>query len=182
MRLQKYTFIETTSEPEPASDIARAPMCSPKIISNYHNNITITLAACSTWAQFGQVLLLLGFCSIPRKEIGQYWSIEAIFFKNWPVDLVYTKVAVGPIAESNGSTCPADFLHGNDMIQVAHPWAPKVRVGSDPQKTHVAQFSPEVLAIREVVCFVNCICMRCQLLRTKVKIESNDQDSIAAAF
>ena len=88
--------------------------------------------------------------------------------------MVHTKVAVGTIAESNSSACSADLLHGNDMIHVTHPRTSKVRVSSDPQKAHVAQFPPKVFAVWEVICFVDCICMRCQfLLKLKVKIISS---------
>ena len=78
-----------------------------------------------------------------------------------PVNLVDTEVAMSAIAEGDSSTGPADLLHGNDVVQVAHPGASKVRAGCDPQEAHVAQLLPEVLAVGEVIGFVDCLCMRC---------------------
>ena len=145
-------------------------MCSPKkyllIMSSIEPKSPSKVCKFyQTWAQFGEVLLFLGICSIPRLEMDQYGLSRRDFFRSWPVNLVYTKVAVGPIAESNGSTCSADLLHCNDMIQVTHAWAPIFWVGSDAQEANVAQFSPEALVVWEVICFVNCICMWCKLLK-----------------
>ena len=99
----------------------------------------------------------MGICAIPKKI--KVLSVSEIDVQ--PVNLVDTEVAMSPIAEGNSSTSPADLLHGNDVVQVAHPGASKVRAGCDPQEAHVAQLLPEVLAVREVIGFVDCFCMRC---------------------
>ena len=148
-------------------------MCSPKILIDKISPIE------PNSPQYGNFIK-------PEHNLGRYFSFWAsvpfldwewinmdfwkeTFFRSWPVNLVYTKVAVSPITKSNGSTCSADLLHCNDMIQVSHPWPPVFGIGSDPQEAHVAQFSPEVFSVGKVICFVNCVCMGCKLLRTKVE-------------
>ena len=99
----------------------------------------------------------MGICAIPKKS--NVLTVNDLDVQ--PVNLVDTEVAMSPIAEGYRSTGPADLLHGNDVVQIAHPRAPKVGTGCDPQEAHVAQLLPEVLAVREVIGFVDCFCMRC---------------------
>ena len=70
-----------------------------------------------TCTELGKVLLFLGICAIPKKI--NVLSVNDIYVQ--PVNLVDTEVAMSAIAEGDSSTGPADLLHGNDVVQVAHP-------------------------------------------------------------
>ena len=64
-----------------------------------------------------------------------------------PVDLIDAEVTVGAVAEGDPAGGPRHFLHHQTVLHEAETRAAELRVSGDPQQTHLAQLSPELLPV-----------------------------------
>jgi hypothetical protein len=100
------SFIDTTSEPAPGSDIASAPTCSPEI-------------------SLGRYFLLLRLAAVAA-------------------DLVDAEVRMGAVGQADRGRGARDFLHRDDVREVAHPGAAIFLVGGHAEQAHVTELLPQV--------------------------------------
>ena len=73
-------------------------------------------------------------------------------------NLVDAEVAVGAIAESNGSGGAGKLLHGNHVLRVAEGRATILFRGSDAKQAKVPQLFPKVLQVCVRISFCACVC------------------------
>ena len=67
------------------------------------------------------------------------------------VDLVNAQVGVRAVRESHGCRGTADFLHGDDVCEVAHAGAAVGFVNGNTQQTHVTELFPQVVGEQVVM-------------------------------
>ena len=67
------------------------------------------------------------------------------------VDLVNAQVGVRAVRESHGCRGTADFLHGDDVCEVAHARAAVGFVNGNTQQAHVTELFPQVVGEQVVM-------------------------------
>lgn len=155
--------MDTTSEPEPGSLIARAPMCSPLI-----NWRSVRCACKKTRVCLLTLGRYLSFClSFPFRTIWLTHRFECAPFLNERqnesiliINVNRDAIELLTIAEGNSSRGSAQLLHCNDMSEISEARTSILLCAvtgtdltanvqtwrSDSEQPHIAQSLPKILS------------------------------------